>query len=207
MTSSDTDTDAATPEAMAAAEVVSPQRWSRPLRWTALGTAVLLPTAAAVFYFTRYDDNQSVIDAQHSAREAACDYVRTLTNYDSKNVDTYVTSVLAGASGDFKTEFAKTSTELAQVIVAAQITSAIREAHCGIATGDENHAEVVVALSLTISSLGTEGKPVPSQMSLVATMDKIDNHWLVSKLDAPALQPSATADAGQAALPGSVTPR
>ena len=39
------------------------------------------------------------------------------------------------------------------------------------------------------------------------TMDNVDNHWLVSKLDAPALQPSAPSAPSQVALPGAATPR
>ncbi|WP_458691017.1 hypothetical protein [Nocardia tengchongensis] len=170
-------------------------RRSRAVRIAAMVLAVAVPTSAAAFFYTRSDDDRTAINAQSSARTAACDYAKTMTNYDSKSIDKYVTSVLDGATGDFKTEFAKTSNELKDVISGAQIKSESRDARCGVATGDENHADVVVALSISISSVGTRGKQVPSQIALVASMDKIDGHWLVSKLDAPALQAPAAADA------------
>lgn len=177
-------------------------RRSRAVRITAAVLAVVIPTSAAYFYYTRSHDDRTVIDAQHSARAAACDYAKTMTNYDSQAIDEYITKVLAGATGAFKTEFAKTSNELKDVITGAQIRSEARDARCGVATGDKNHADVVVALSVSISSVGTQGKQVPSQIALVASMDNIDGQWLVSKLDAPALQAQTAADpAGQPATP------
>ncbi|WP_327140383.1 hypothetical protein [Nocardia sp. NBC_01327] len=153
-----------------------------------------MPISLAALAFSRDHSSRETFDAESSARDAACAYAKALTNYDAQSIDTYVATVLAGATGDFKTEFGKTSGELKDVIVQAKIQSQNRDARCGVDTANGTHAEVVVAMSVSISSLGTQGKPVPSQISLVASLDRIDGRWLVSKLDAPALQPLRAAD-------------
>ncbi|MET9489789.1 hypothetical protein [Nocardia sp. NPDC006630] len=175
------------------------RQWSRPVRIGALVLAILVPSALAALAFSREHSSRDTLDAQSSARDAACAYAKALTNYDAQSIDTYVATVLAGATGDFKTEFGKTSNELKDVIVQAKIQSQNRDARCGVETVSDTHADVVVAMSVSISSLGTQGKPVPSQISLVASLDKVDGHWLVSKLDAPALQPLQAADPAAAA--------
>ncbi|WP_297626731.1 hypothetical protein [Nocardia sp.] len=192
-------------------DVVSPtpetsRRWSRPIRLAALAVSIVVPLAAATFFYTRYDSNRTVMDAEGTVRGIACDYAKTMTNYDSQNIDKYVPAVLDGATGDFKTEFGKTSSELKDVITGAQIKSEARDARCGVESVDATHANVVIAMSISISSLGTQGKQVPSQISLVASLDKIDGKWLVSKLDAPALEPAAAAPAPAAAAPAPAAP-
>jgi|GEM_PF-6458323 len=176
----------------------SRRHWSRRIRVVVMAVAVLIPVSAAVYFYTRYDSNRTVIASEGAARAAACDYAKTMTNYDSQHLDTYISAVLAGATGDFKTEFGKTSNELRDVITGAQIKSEARDTRCGVENVDGKHANVVVDMSISISSLGTQGKPVPSQISLVAALDRVDGHWLVSKLDAPALDPAAVADPAQA---------
>ncbi|WP_405485180.1 hypothetical protein [Nocardia sp. NBC_00511] len=170
------------------------RRWSRPVRIAAVAVVVSVPISLAAFAFVRYHSSQDTIHAESSARDVACAYAKTMTNYDAQSIDSYISTVLAGATGDFKTEFAKTSNELKDVIVQAKITSQNRDARCGVESANDSRAEVVVAMSVSISSLGTQGQPVPSQISLVASLDKVDGHWLVSKLDAPALQPLKAAE-------------
>ncbi|MFC9664652.1 hypothetical protein ACFVJ5_30845 [Nocardia sp. NPDC127606] len=176
-------------------------RWSRPVRAATMAAAVLIPLSAAAFFYTRYTADHSTLEVQNSARTTACEYAKTMTNYNAQNIDQYIGNVLDGATGEFKTEFSKTSSELKDVITSAQIKSEARDTSCGVANADDEHAEVVVAMSVSISSLGTQGRQVPSQISLVATMDRIDGHWLVSKLDAPALEPASPAPAPVAEQP------
>lgn len=165
----------------------------------ALGVVLLVAAiVAAVFFYVKWNDKKSEIDNEASARAAACTYAKILPAYDFQNVDAYFKSVLDGATGQFKDEFGKTSQDLRDVITKAQIKSETTDTQCGVKSIKGDSADIVVALGVSISSLGTQGQKVPSQVSMVMTVEKIDGKWLASKLDAPFLKPADAPPAGPA---------
>ncbi len=145
--------------------------------------------AAAVFFFLQDRDSQAKLDAQEQARAAACAYAPVLAEYDSKNLDTYFQAVLAGATGDWKKQFDDTSKELREVLTQGEVVSKANDVQCAIKSGDENAAEAIVVIGQTITSLGTQGKPAPGQLSMVMRLENADGKWLVNKVNSP-LMPS-----------------
>ncbi|MEU3010012.1 hypothetical protein [Nocardia asteroides] len=141
--------------------------------------------AASVFLFFESKESKDLLTAQQQAREAACRYAPVLADYDSKNLDTYFAAVLDGATGDWKKQFDSTSTELREVLSQGEVVSKVTDTQCAIRTGDEESAEAIVVIGQTISSLGTEHKPKPGQLSMVLRLHNDDGRWLVEKVNSP----------------------
>lgn len=151
---------------------------------------LLVAGAASTLYFYLQDrDKEAVLAAQEQARLAACEYAPVLANYDAKNLDPYFRAVLDGATGDWRQQFEATSQELREVLAQGQVVSAASDVQCAIKSGDETSAEAIVVIGQTITSLGTQGKPAPGQLSMVMRMEKSGDRWLVNDMNAP-LAPS-----------------
>ncbi|WP_174553628.1 hypothetical protein [Nocardia arizonensis] len=146
--------------------------------------------ATSVYYFLQDRSADSRMRAQEQARAAACAYAPVLANYDAKNLDPYFAAVLAGATGDWKKQFDDTSRELKEVLSQGEVVSKADDVQCAIKSADENSAEAIVVIGQTITSVGTQGKPAPGQLSMVMRMAKVDGKWLVNKVNSP-LTPSS----------------
>ncbi|MFD6397210.1 hypothetical protein [Nocardia sp. NPDC060249] len=147
--------------------------------------------ATSVFLFVENKNSTDLLEAQQQAREAACRYAPALADYDSKNLDTYFKAVLAGATGDWKKQFDSTSTELRDALTQGEVISKVTDTQCALRSGDENSAEAIVVIGTTISSLGTEHKPKPGQLSMVFNLHNDNGRWLVEKVNSPLTSPPA----------------
>ncbi|MFD5176945.1 hypothetical protein ACFWM1_14125 [Nocardia sp. NPDC058379] len=149
--------------------------------------AVLLGAslAASVFLFFENQNTKDLLAAQQQAREAACHYGPVLADYDSTKLDAYFAAVLDGSTGDWKKQFEATSGELREVLTQGEVTSKVTDTQCAIRTGDEESAEAIVVIGQTISSLGTEHKPKPGQLSMVLRLHNDNGRWLVEKVNSP----------------------
>ncbi|MCX5042981.1 hypothetical protein OG921_07345 [Aldersonia sp. NBC_00410] len=168
-----------------------PKQRSNRLAWVAAAVATVVAIAAiatSVVFYLKYQDAQDVLDAQSEARDAMCDYAKTVVTYDYNDLDTFFTNVLDGATGQWHDEFDANSKALRDPLVAGQVRSSGDEVQCGVQSGDTENAVIVVAIGQTITSLGTQNQPQQGQISLVATMENVDGKWLVSKMDAPLLK-------------------
>ncbi|MFF2082937.1 hypothetical protein ACFVVM_04145 [Nocardia sp. NPDC058176] len=141
--------------------------------------------ATSVYFFVENKDTKDLLAAQQGAREAACHYAPVLADYDSKNLDTYFTAVLDGATGDWKKQFEATSTELRDALTQGEVVSKSTDTQCALRSGDESSAEAIVVIGTTISSLGTEHKAKPGQLSMVLGLRNDDGRWLVEKVNSP----------------------
>ena len=156
----------------------------------AIALLVLLFVAVPLtLLYQRYADKRDTLAAQEQARAAMCDYAKVLVDYDYTDLDTFFGKVIDGATGDWHTEFETNSAALRDPLVAGQVHSQGNDFQCGIISGDESHAVVVVVITQTITSLGTQNQPQKGQIAVVATMENVDGKWLVSKMDAPVLAP------------------
>nr|WP_232542317.1 hypothetical protein [Nocardia bovistercoris] len=144
----------------------------------------------SVYYFLQDRESDATLAAHEQARAAACAYAPVLAEYDAKNLDQYFAAVLAGATGDWKKQFDDTSKELKEVLSQGEVVSKATDVQCAIKSGDETSAEAIVVIGQTITSVGTQGKPAPGQLSMVLRMSKIDGKWLVGKVNSP-LAPSS----------------
>ncbi|MEU7142670.1 hypothetical protein ABZ942_24705 [Nocardia sp. NPDC046473] len=153
--------------------------------------AVLLCTAvtSTVVFYLQNKGNKAIIDANADARTAACKYAPILADYDAKKLDAYFAAVLDGATGDWKKQFDGTSKELRDVLTQGEVVSKVNDVQCAIKTGDETSAEAIVVIGQTITSMGTQGKPAPGQLSMVMRLEKVDGRWLVNKVNSPLAPP------------------
>ncbi|GAB2666057.1 hypothetical protein [Nocardia goodfellowii] len=164
---------------------------SRAGRIAVRSAAVLLLAAAiasSVFLFQRNEHHKNLLAAEADARAAACAYAPVLVNYDAKKLDDYFTAVLAGATGEWRQQFDATSKDLREVLVQGEVVAKSSDVQCAIRTADENSAEAIVVVGQTITSLGTEGKPAPGQLSMVMRLERSGDRWLVNKLNSPMAQ-------------------
>ncbi|QLY32396.1 hypothetical protein H0264_09145 [Nocardia huaxiensis] len=144
--------------------------------------------ASSVYFFLQNERSTELIDAREAARSAACNYAPLLATYDAKNLDAYFTAVLDGATGDWRTQFDSTSKDLREVLTQGQVVSKATDVQCGIRTSDESSAEAIVVIGQTITSLGTQNKPSPGQLSMVMRLEKQGDRWLVNKVNSPMAQ-------------------
>ncbi|WP_068044609.1 hypothetical protein [Nocardia speluncae] len=158
----------------------------------ALAVAVLLligAVGAAGYLYVQERDKAEVLAAYDEVRQAACRYAPVLADYDAQNLEPYFSSVLAGATGDWKKEFETTTGELREALVAGEVVSAAGDIQCAVKTADPTSAEVVVVIGQTITSLGTHGQPAPGQLAMVMRMQKTDGRWLVDQMTSPLAEP------------------
>ena len=134
-------------------------------------------------------DGKQTLSAREQARDTACKYGPVLATYDSKHLDTYFRAVLAGATGDWHKQFDSTSKDLRDVLVKGEVTTTVSDVQCAIVSGDATSAQAIVVVGQSISSLGTQGKPEPGQLSISMRLQKDGDRWLVNKVDSPLTTP------------------
>ncbi|MGW2662871.1 hypothetical protein ACWCW7_18050 [Nocardia tengchongensis] len=158
----------------------------------AVGAAVVFALAASLgssIYLYRYDGhNRDLLAAQEQARAAACAYAPLLATYDAKNLDAYFTAVEKDATGDWRKQFDATSKELRDVLTQGQVVSKATDVQCAVRNADRDSAEAIVVIGQTITSLGTQGKPAPGQLSMVMRLERSGDRWLVNKVNSPLAQ-------------------
>ncbi|MFF0457269.1 hypothetical protein [Nocardia africana] len=149
--------------------------------------AVVLGAAigTSIYFYLQNKDHEEVLDAQVQARQAACAYGPVVSTYDSKHLDQYVRDVLAGASGEWKKQFESNSKDLTDLLAKGEVVAKSTDVQCAIRSGDKNSAEAIVVIGQTITSLGTQGKPEPGQLSTVMRLQKQGDRWLVDKISTP----------------------
>ncbi|PFX03047.1 hypothetical protein CJ469_02568 [Nocardia farcinica] len=166
------------------------------LRWPAgrartvtAGAAVAVLVGASVgaagWFSSQNSEHEGLLAAHEEARQAACAYAPVLADYDAKNLDAYFAKVLDGATGDWRKQFDDTSRELREVLTQGEVVSKADDVQCAIKTGDETSAEAIVVIGQTITSVGTQGKPSPGQLSMIMRMEKTDGRWLVNHVNSP----------------------
>ncbi|WP_067691186.1 hypothetical protein [Nocardia jejuensis] len=164
-------------------------RTGRIIAAVAAGVAVAASLASSVYFYRTSEHDKNILAAQADAREAACKYAPVLVTYDAKNLDAYFSAVLEGATGDWRTQFDSTSKDLRDVLTQGQVVAKANDVQCAIRSGDEDSAEAIVVIGQTITSLGTQGKPSPGQLSMVMRLQRSGDRWLVNKLNSPLVQP------------------
>ncbi|UGT63601.1 hypothetical protein [Nocardia asteroides] len=170
----------------ASESTASGRKLTRPVIALAATAALLVAAiATSITLFVQNNNLNALEDARAEAQAAACTYAPVLAEYDAKNLDAYFQGVLDGATGDWKQQFADTSKELRDVLAKGEVISKADDVQCAIKSADETSAEAIVVIGQTITSLGTQGKPAPGQLSMVMRLQKIDGRWLVNNVNSP----------------------
>ncbi|MFI5500263.1 hypothetical protein ACIA5E_14450 [Nocardia asteroides] len=176
--------------------------------WIAAGVAgvvALGAATAAVVFFLQNSDKADKLDAIADSTKAACEYGNILANYDySKDLDGYIASMKAGATGDYLKEFSDASDALKGAMVQAQVKSRGEDVQCAYVSGSTEDVKAMVTMTQYRTNF-TQTEPDRMMFAIEMTLEKSDDgKWLVSKLDSPLLKNSSQVPGG--AAPGQTVP-
>lgn len=142
-------------------------------------------TIVAVVLFAMYksaSDDRAVTDAGEAARSAACLYATGLVSFDYRSLDAYFSRMTDGATGEWKSNFVSTIDATRDSVSQNRTVSSTGDVQCGLVTGDENSATVVIVAAQSIVSGDPPGAPQSGQVYMVALMKNDGGRWLCSKL-------------------------
>ncbi|MBY8857793.1 hypothetical protein K7711_15005 [Nocardia sp. CA2R105] len=182
------DSDTAEASAEPRARRIRRPRLGRAGRIAVSGVVAILfiaAVASSVYFYLQNQHNKTTLTAREQARDTACKYGPVLATYDAKHLDTYFQAVLAGATGDWHKQFDSTSKDLRDVLVKGEVATTVNDVQCAIVSGDATSAQAIVVVGQSITSLGTQGKPEPGQLSISMRLEKDGGRWLVDKVDSP----------------------
>lgn len=123
--------------------------------------------------------------ARSSALQAARERTTTLTSYDHRRLDEDFAAVLETATGDFRTEYEKTTGQLRQTFVQQRAVAVAEVVAAGLEQADldgegQDTAVAVVAVDQVIS---TAGRPVRTERNrLRMELVRPGGTWLVRRV-------------------------
>lgn len=173
--------------------------------WIAAGIAGVVAVGAitaGVVFFLQNSNKADKLDAIADSTKAACDYGNILANYDySQNLDAYIESMKAGATGDYLKEFSDASEALKGAMVQAQVKSRGEDVQCAYISGSTDDVKAMVTMTQYRTNF-TQPEADRMMFAIEMTLERSgDGKWLVSKLDSPLLKNSSVPGGG-ATAPG-----
>ncbi|MDF3143783.1 MULTISPECIES: hypothetical protein [unclassified Streptomyces] len=117
-------------------------------------------------------------DILSAARQSALNF----TSLDYRHYDRDSANVLAGATGDFKKQFAAQTEQLTQLVATNKSVSEGQVLDAGIVRSDENSARVLVVADSKVTNTAVpqgEARTYRLQLDLVHR----DGHWLTSDVE------------------------
>lgn len=208
--------DAPTVKAQTATEAPAPAAAPAPASsaassstgWIAAGVAGVVAVGAitaGVVFFLQNSNKAEKLDAIAESTKAACDYGAILANYDySKDLDGYIASMKAGATGDYLKEFSDASDALKGAMVQAQVKSTGEDVQCAYISGSTDDVKAMVTMTQYRTNF-TQTEPDRMMFAIEMSLERSGDKWLVSKLDSPLLKNGGGA-AGGATAPGQAVP-
>jgi Mce-associated membrane protein len=183
--------DEATESADAAARSAEmPKRriqWARVLAFGVL-PAVALLLALGAGYLKYMDDSARVDDIAnskspaHEAMQAAKDSTAVLLSYKPDTVQQQLTAARDLLTGDFRDSYTSLTNDV--VIPGAkqkQISAVATVPASALVSADAHRAVVLVFVNQTV--IVGQDAPTDTASSVRVTLDKIGDHWLISKFD------------------------
>ena len=120
--------------------------------------------------------------AGQAATDTARSYVVTLTSIDTGNIDQNFTAVIDGATGEFKSMYSQSSTQLRQLLVDNKAVSKGFVVDSGIKSATTTTVEVVMFVDQSVTN-SVNPEPRIDRLRLTVTMELVDNRWLASKVE------------------------
>lgn len=160
----------------------------RRLNIVLLVLAVVLGAAVAVLLVRGADALPGETEAEKRSQDyvevtrAATAQVQAFLGIDHETVDEQAQTVLDGATGEFKEQYAEELDALAKSARDQQSTAEATVLEVGIGDIDPSTATVYVAANTEVSSKSTNGKPRTVPWRIQLTMAKEDGRWLTSGL-------------------------
>ena len=160
----------------------APGTTTHPIRRVLAGVLAAAVCAGAGFAGWRMYSDAAVDRAASEALETARNYAVTLTSIQAGDIDRNFSDVLAGATGEFRDMYSRSSSQLKQMLVDnnASSTGTVVDAAVRSATADE--AVVLLFVDQTITNTATP-EPRVDRSRVVMTLDNVDGGWLVSRVD------------------------
>jgi Mce-associated membrane protein len=159
-------------------------RWTkRAPRWAAVAAVAIVVAVAGWEGWLLYQRHQKDVAAEQ-ALDAATKYAVVLTSIDTNALDQNFTEVLDGSTGEFKDMYAKSSTQLRQLLVdnKAAARGVVIDAAVKSATTDK--VEVLLFVDQSVSNLAVPD-PRIDRSRIKMTMEYVDGRWLASKVELP----------------------
>ncbi|WP_374199003.1 hypothetical protein [Streptomyces sp. GESEQ-35] len=132
----------------------------------------------ALGLYKHREANQHRQDILAAARQSALNF----TSLDYRHYDRDSANVLAGATGDFKKQFAAQTDELTQLVAQNKSVSEGQVLEAGIVRSDENSARVLVVADSKVTNTAVpkgEARTYRLQLDLVHR----DGRWLTSDVE------------------------
>jgi Mce-associated membrane protein len=146
------------------------------------GIIVVGALASSAFFGWQLKQRIDTAAAGHAALETARDYAATLSSVDSRDVDKNFVQVLDGATGEFKSMYSQASTQLRQLLVDNKAVSHGMVADAAVKSATKSKVEVLLFLDQSITN-AVNPDPRVDRLRMVMTMERVDKHWLLSKLE------------------------
>lgn len=160
------------------------RRWlPRPLTGILILLVVLSLMLAAVLGWKLQARNDREA-AGIAALAAARDYAVALTSIDSSRIDGDIATIVNGATGEFKDTYSQSAEQLKPLLVQAKSVSKGHVVAASVQSVSDNQAVIMLFVDLEITNV-TNPTPRIDRNRVVMTMDRVDGHWLTSKVELP----------------------
>jgi Mce-associated membrane protein len=150
--------------------------------------ALLLIAALVVFWVqaadaTPADERAAALSKEYRAvTQAAEDETVAFLTVDYRNMDPLIEKVLAGATGQFKTQYGGARANLKSSARTARAVSTGKVLSTGVGNIDGDNAVVFVAADSQVTNKSTKGKAEPRYYRLKLTLTREDGQWRTSDL-------------------------
>ncbi|MGY1989160.1 Mce protein [Mycolicibacterium fortuitum] len=151
--------------------------------WVAAFLSAALVVGAGYEGWMLYQQHVKTV-ATEQALQAARSYAATLTSIDTNAIDQNFTSVLEGATGEFKEMYAKSSGQLRQLLIDNKATAHGTVIDAAVKSANDNRVEVLLFVDQTVSNLAVPD-PRIDRSRIRMTMQKVDDKWLASSVELP----------------------
>jgi Mce-associated membrane protein len=144
---------------------------------------LLLATAAVAATLGRaaWDERQAS-QTRASALAAGKQLAVNFVTMNASTFDADTARVLAGATGQFRTEYAATLSQLKPVVTANKTVSRVERAEAALVSADDDSAKVIVGVVAPTTNAAT---PTPEKKTYRLRLDlvRVGAEWKVSSLD------------------------
>ncbi|MEE3849440.1 hypothetical protein VZC37_03810 [Gordonia sp. LSe1-13] len=132
----------------------------------------------------QYKTDHATDSAASAALDTARDYAVTLTSVSADSIDEDFTAVLDGATGEFKSMYAKSSEQLRQLLVDNQANAEGKVIASGIESASPSKVVVLLFVDQSVRNASTP-EPRIDRSRVEMTMERVDDRWLAAKVELP----------------------
>ena len=172
----------------AGGDTVSPRPNRAGLNITLYALVLLLACACVVGGVLAWDSRQDRASAAEEQEPygdvlaAARTEAEAFINIRYDDAEASIDEVVAGATGDFRDQYAKSTDSVVQVLKESESVMEGEVVWAGVVDVDKDSATVLAATSGTVANKQTGGKPVARHFRLRLDLVREDGEWLTDDL-------------------------